>query len=459
MEINEGIEWVDQYLLLKSEKPLTETDKVLFTAGWLDYKYCEAAENFDFSAGYLQSIGPVLWRKLSFILGTKVTKKTLRSVVEQLASGSDPNLAVIDSEISQSSNLRLLGRRPPATDKYFGYTPELEFLKQSVSQAQCVVLFGQAGIGKSSLASKLIESLQRSSKPSFDLVIWQTIHVHADLDSLLDDIFRCLELTSSNSKGDRNLQIRELIQIFNQQRCLIVLDGAEEILKGRTKTNLYGENEPYRTFFQEMIGQNHSSCLLLTTREPFRDLSLAKEMGQSVRIIEINGLGQDATDLLKDQGLVDQHDALGYLIHKYRGNPLSLKLVSHQIKRFFGGHVQAFLDCDTTWLGEPLEEALKAQFTSGFWSNLQRRLIHYLAVSLDTQESLLFSDVFEALHSQDESVSMSGFIEAIDTLYNRFLLESREVDGEVRLSLQPVIRKYLLTHPSEEKEISESLAA
>lgn len=452
MELEEGLEWVDRCLVVKSGQTLTDTEKVLFTAGWLDQKYSEAAETSGFNAGYLQTIGPGLWRNLTFMLGTKVTKKKLRSVIERLASASDRNLEdtaiETDLDLDHHSDLAVLGRRPPIATQYFGYKPELVYLKQCVLETQCVILFGQAGVGKSSLASKLIESLKLSTKKHFDLVIWQSIHFHPNIDSLLMEIFRCLELEPSNCNQDRADQVSRLLEMLNQKRCLLVLDGAEEILTGSSETSLYGENEPYRWFFQEMIGRNHASCLLLITREPFKDLSFAKEMGQAVRIVEISGLGQDASALLEAQGLINQNDEFGYLIHKYRGNPLCLKLVSNQIKRFFGGSVKAFLDCDTTLLGEPLQEALKAQFTRGGWSELQRHLMHYLAHSTPQQESQSFYEVFTALQSDERPISMSEYIAAVDALCHRCLLESIEANAEVRLSLQPVIKKYILSHAS-----------
>lgn len=457
MELEEGIDWINRCLEIKSGKVLTETEKALFTAGWLDYKYSKAGSIFGFNHEYLQKIGAVLWRNLSFTLETKVTKKTVRSVVEKLASQSDQSLTVTHNEGPQESSPFVLGRRPPMVNEYFGYEPELMYLKQCVLEAQCVILFGQAGIGKSLLASRLIGLLKPSTDSRFELVIWQSIYVHPNLDSLLAEIFMCLELEPYDSSQDCSLRIRELIEILKQRRCLIVLDGAEEILKGNSQTSLYGENEPYRSFFQEIIGRNHSSCVLLTTREPFRDLSLAKEMGQAVRVIELSGLGQHASALLESQGLVNQDDAFGYLIHKYRGNPLSLKLVSHQIKRFFGSNVQSFLDCDTTWLGEPLQEALKVQFKRGHWSELQRNLMYHLACSTHQQESKSVYEVFSALNSEDSPVSMSEFIVAMDTLCDRCLLESSEENGEVRLSIQPVIKKFLLSYL--DGVIPETLAA
>lgn len=451
MELEEAIEWVDRCLIVKSGQTLTDTEKVLFTAGWLDQKYSEASDISGFNAGYLQTIGPGLWRNLTFILGTKVTKKKLRSVIESKASELDQNFEVIDAEaepeLNHQSDLPVLGRRPPIVTQYFGYKPELVYLRQCVLEAQCVILFGQAGVGKSSLASKLIESLKLSTEKDFDLVIWQSVHFHANLDSLLMEIFSCLELKPYDCNQDRTQRLKELIETLNHKKCLIVLDGAEEILKGSNETSLYGEHEDYRWFFQEMIGRNHASCLLLITREPFRDLSFAKEMGQAVRVVEINGLGQDAFALLEAQGLINQAEEIGHLIHKYRGNPLCLKLVSNQIKRFFGGSIKAFLDCDTTWLGEPLQAALKAQFSTGSWSELQRKLMHYLAHSTQQQESKSFYEVFTALQSEECPVSMSEYIAAVDTLCDRCLLENFEANEEIRLSLQPVIKKYLLSHP------------
>ncbi|NJR56946.1 MAG: AAA family ATPase [Acaryochloris sp. CRU_2_0] len=461
--LQEALELVDQWLLVKDGRRLKETEKILFTAGWLDQGYEEAAAESGYNTGYLQSIGPDLWRTLTYVLGEKVSKKRLKKIVETKVSKLSHNVhfpTVVEVDLDQidSSDLVVLGRRPPKLSHYFGYKPELAMLRQSVLETQCIVVVGQAGVGKSSLASKLLESFKLTDEEDFEMVIWESMQVHESLESLLKEIFRCLNLDPYSCSKDLSFQIRELLKTLNQKKCLIVLDGIENILIGDSVDNPYGRNEAYRWFFREIIEQNHQSCFLMTSREPFADLSYAEESGQSVRVIDLKGLGRDAYAFLASQGLVDKEDGFRVLIQRYRANPLSLKLVANRIHKFFGGELNRFLECDTILIGEPLQRALKQQFNSGLWTALERSIMAVLAKLSQNTENILFYNAFEALKAEKEYISMGEFMSAVENLCDRSLVERTEDDaGQIMLSLQPMIKKFLYRHLS--GIIQKSLAA
>ncbi|MGR3277079.1 NB-ARC domain-containing protein [Acaryochloris marina NIES-2412] len=460
LELQEALELVDQWLFVKEDRRLKETEKILFTASWLDQSYEEAAANSGYNTGYLQAIGPHFWRTLTHVLEEKVTKKKLKTILKYKAAELSQNaysssVADIEKESAQSSELVILGRRPPMLSQYFGYKPELAMLRQSVLETQCVVVVGQAGVGKSSLASKLLESFKLTDENHFELVIWQSIQVHENLNSLLKEIFRCLNLKSYSSSKDLSSQIQDLLQTLNRKRCLIVLDGIEGILVGGSPDHPYGQNEAYQWFFREVIEQNHHSCFLMTSREPFADLTYAEESGQSVRVIDLKGLGKDAYAFLESQGLTDQDDDFRNLIQRYRANPLSLKLVVNRIHKFFGGNVKAFLQCDTILIGEPIQRALKQQFNSGLWTSLERSIMSILVQLTQKADNVLFYDVFEALKAENGDISMSGFMAAVSNLCDRSLLEkTSDEEGQIMLSLQPMIKKFLLKHLSEAFQIN-----
>lgn len=460
--LSEATELIESWLSVRLKRPLKDVEKALVEAAWDNRQYHDVAQQYGLKSDYLKQSGQWFWKTLGLVLSEKVSKKKLKAVVLKKRIELSKTHQVVNEDLEQdpltSSELVVLGRKPPAITQYFGYKPELAYLLQSVMETQCIVLAGPAGVGKSALAAKLIESLKLSSEDRFERVIWQSIHVHANLDNLLSEIFRLLKLDPYSSKQDSSAQVRHLIEFLNQHSYLIVLDGAEDILKGTTQSDRYGEHEAYRWFFKEIIEENHASCFLLTSREPFVDLSYAEQRGFSVKNIRIMGIGQNASAFLESQGLIQKEDEFRVLSEKYRGNPLALKLVSSQIRDYFGGQVKPFIDCNTTYIGEPLYQALQAQFSTGYWTSLQRQVISHLAQSTQVSDGVLFQDVYHAIQSEDGSVTMSQFMDAINTLCARSLLEREQEDsGEVFLSLQPVIRKFVLT--GEYAAIVQALAA
>lgn len=460
--LSEATELIESWMSVRLKRPLKDVEKALVAAAWDDRLYQDIAQQYGLKPDYLKQSGQWFWKTLGLVLNEKVSKKKLKAIVLKKQIELSKTHQIVSDELEQdpsiSPELVVLGRKPPTATQYFGYKPELAYLLQSVMEMQCVVLTGPAGVGKSALVVKLIESLKLSPENRFEKVIWQSIHVHKNLDSLLGEIFRLLKLDPYSSKHESSAQVKNLIEFLNQHSFLIVLDGAEDILKGTTQSDRYGENEAYRWFLKEIIEENHASSFMLTSREPFVDLSYAEQRGFSVKNIKIMGIGQNASLFLESQGLIQKEDEFRVLSEKYRGNPLALKLVSSQIRDYFGGQVRAFIDCNTTYIGEPLYQALQAQFSTGYWTSLQRQVISHLAQSTQASHGVLFQDVCRSIQSKDDSVTMSQFIDATNTLYARSLLERQQEDsGEVFLSLQPVIRKFVLT--DEYAAIVQALAA
>ncbi|UJB73365.1 AAA family ATPase (plasmid) [Acaryochloris sp. 'Moss Beach'] len=457
----EATELIESWMSVSLDRPLKDAEKALISAAWNNDRYEDTAKEFGLKPNYLKQLGQWFWKTLGLVLNEKVSKKQLRKIVlrkrTELAKTHQVARDDLEQDTSLNPSLVVLGRKPPIATHYFGYKPELAYLRQSAAETQCILLTGPAGAGKTALAAKLIESLKLSSDNRFERVVWQSIHTHSHLDSLLSEIFRCLKLEPYSLDKERSLQVRYLLEYLDQHPCLIVLDGAEDILKGTTQSDRYGENEAYRWFFDEVIQENHSSCFLLTSREPFEDLKFSEKMGNSVRCMKILGIAQSSYEFLESQELINKKDAFKKLIERYRGNPLSLKLVTSQIKDCFGGDVKAFMDCNTTYIVEPLYLALTVQFTTGYWTPLQRDVMSFLAKSTQKKDDMSFKDVFKAMQSEDNPVSMSEFMEATTILFERSLLE-RQADekGEVVLSLQPVIKKFVLT---DKNALIESLAA
>lgn len=460
VRLTEATELIESWLAVKLQRKLNSLERALILAAWTDRLYDDVAEELDLSPTYLKQKGQGFWKTLGIVLNQPITKKTMKAAVLQKRAElveSQPSSEEIlerDPDSNAPKELIILGRKPPFVERHFGYNPELADLRQSILENQCVVLIGGAGVGKTTLVSKLLESL-KAVPESISAVIWQSVRPGLPLKSLLHEVFECLEIDTSSN--DVDVLIAELIKKLSQERYLLVLDGAENVLTGTEKSNLYGENGDYRSLFREVIEQSHISSVLLTSREPFKDLAYAESRGLSVRNISLRGLGKDAYGLLKYQKLTVDQESFRGLIELYRGNPLALKLVAGRIRKFFGGNVQRFLDCKTTWMGGSIQDALDDQFRSASWSRLERELIHYLATQ--EQESMLFQDAYEGLKfNSADSVSMTDFIEATDVLCDRSLLERTESDDDQAiLSLQPIIKKYVLSDPS--GIIQESLAA
>ena len=67
---------------IKGQK-LTLVEREILKAAWENYSYTQVADNSYLTVGHIKDIAAKLWKKLSEILGEKVTKANLRLVLEK----------------------------------------------------------------------------------------------------------------------------------------------------------------------------------------------------------------------------------------------------------------------------------------------------------------------------------------------------------------------------------------
>ncbi|MEH2323887.1 MAG: NB-ARC domain-containing protein [Nostoc sp.] len=457
MNAKEAIQAIDDLVFAKQGRWLEEPEKIVLRSAWLDLDYKDTAEKSPYDINLLQRrVAPKLWVLLTGILGNgeKVTKKRLRGIVEKrivLADKESPKW----NENADPVGLPILAGNLPDIFNFYGRTPELAMLKELVAQERCVAIIGTAGIGKSALVAKLIQALRIGSY-EFNSFIWKSVSYSPLLTDLVADVLRILAY-SENQELDlpESMQARtsKLFEYLRSRRYLVILDSAESLLQGdrNTSSNPYGnEYAEYGTFFNRVIEEQHQSCFLLTSREPFVDFNRLQQKGQPVRTVKLEGLGKEALEIFRSHGLTDE-DKWGDLIKTYRGNPLSIKMLSEKIQKFFGGNVEKFLKFQTVLMTDIFQESLDELFEDkGRLTILEKQIMFYLTEELikESRDSIALNELLNKFKEEQQSeVTTSELLEAIEALYARSLIEQKRNDSkEVLLSLEPQVIKYVCTH-------------
>ncbi|MFW9264566.1 NB-ARC domain-containing protein [Nostoc sp. CALU 546] len=455
MNAKEAIQAIDDLVFAKQGRWLEEPEKIVLRSAWLDLDYKEIAENSLYDINLLQRrVAPKLWVLLTGILGSgeKVTKKRLRGIVEKQILLADKEPAKWNEA---AAGVPILSGNLPDTSNFYGRTPELAMLKELIAQERCVAIVGTAGVGKSALVAKLVQALRMGSY-EFNNFIWKSVSYSPLLTDLVADLLRILAY-SENQELDlpESIQARtsKLFDYLRSHRCLVIIDSAESLLQGdrNTDSNAYGRQyAEYGTFFNRIIEEQHQSCLLLTSREPFIDFNRLQKKGQPVRTVKLEGLGKEALEIFRLYGLTNE-DKWGDLIQTYRGNPLSLKMLAEKIQRFFCGSVKDFLDFQTVLMTDILQESLDELFEEkGRLTILEKRIMFYLTEELaqESVNSITLSELLKNFKARQEGeVTTSEVLEAIEALYERSLIEQKRNDSkEVLLSLEPQVVKYVCTY-------------
>lgn len=385
------------------------------------------------AAGYLaQGISEGTWRR--FLAGRRPINAEAFKAYSQV-------LGLNWQELITRGAIQDWGEAPEA-GVFYGRTEELATLKRWIVKDKCrlVTLQGMGGIGKTALAVKLVESIQ----DQFQYVIWRSLRYAPPLENLLAELSRFLyNQQQPELPSGVGARLSQLIDCLRKQRCLLVLDNFEAILRNgesltktlphRPGTYLEGY-EAYGELLKRLGESQHQSAIALISREKPREIASIEGKSLPVRSFQLNGLQEvEAREILKSKGLAGEEN-WDVLIKLYRGNPLALNIISNVIQDLFNGDVLEFLKQNTLVL-TGISDVLEQQFKR--LSGLEKEILYWLAIY---RKPVLLSQLKTDILS---SLKKSELIEILQSLGWRSLIEKSTEPSEVLFTLQPVVIKYV----------------
>ncbi|BAZ01584.1 WD-40 repeat-containing protein [Tolypothrix tenuis PCC 7101] len=312
---------------------------------------------------------------------------------------------------------------------FYGRAEELSKLTQWVVQERCrvVALLGMGGIGKTSLAIKLVQQIQ----DEFDYVIWRSLQNAPPLQEILAELIKFLSHQQQiDIPKDHSDAISLLIDYLRSSRCLLILDNAESILQTGALAYRSGY-EAYGELIRRIGGISHQSCLILTSRENPPEIAASSGENLPVRALQLTGLkAVDGEEIFQTQGLSGTDAEQIKLIEFYKGHPLALKIIATTIKELFDGRIAEFLSQNTVVFGG-IRELLNQQFHR--LSDLETEVMYWLAINREPVGIAELREDIVALPSQ------SNLMEALQSLARRSLIEK----SNALFTLQPVVMEYL----------------
>ncbi|ABW33056.1 NB-ARC domain-containing protein [Acaryochloris marina] len=440
--------WVDDQSLKIRGKKLNEVENYILRGSIEGLSYEALADKSRFEKVYLcNTAGPGLWRFLQEAVGDehKIGKPYIQGFVRNLLQSVD--------ELPKNGELWIDKAQPligylPTHENIYGRAKEVETLLKDTQANHCVVITGPVGIGKSSLAAKLVDTVRQSPDYEYALYIWKSIGYSPKMEDLCRDIIR--DVNPEAFDKDKAYTSDDFIELLKTNRCLLVLDECESILKGNS-FNPYGEeNSSYGIFLRRVIEESHQSCIVLTSREIFKDLDELGNTGKPVKTLQLLGVTAD-----ESVGIYKEYDLSGKkewikIAGQYRGNPLALNSIASRIKEFFGGQVSRFVEYETTWLGDPFLSKFDQQFSNkGNYNLLEIQILVFVAQQLEQNESITLDSLVQYLVEECQCVtSKSQILEALNSLTERSVIEKEFTARALELKMPPVLQKYLNTDPT-----------
>jgi len=327
-----------------------------------------------------------------------------------------------------------------AIPTFYGREQELARLEQWIVRERCraVSVLGMGGIGKSALSV----SLMRQVTVYFQVVIFRSLRDAPACEALLDD---CLQVFSpqmlSVVPDSLERRIGLLIEQLRKKRALIVLDNLESLLEeGDIKGRFRADLEGYEALLRRVAETEHSSCLLLTSREKPAGLRAAEGKNSPVRSLRLSGLDTAACELLlAEKDMVGTSQDQEQLVKMYGGNPLALKIVAETIADLFGGEISQFLSGGAVIFGN-ISDLLSEHFAR--LSTLEQTVLLWLAI---TREAVTIDELQHMLVAPLPRVQV---LEAVDSLRRRSLIERGQ--RYASFTLHAVVLEYVTSALIEE---------
>lgn len=459
---DEALAIANNLVFAKRGRYLNDPEITVMKGAWNNCDYEEIAEKSRYSINYLQrGVATRLFNILTKTIGNgeRVNKKNLRNFLEQITEEYyAQSVSQKDQSLSISNLGQVMGGQCPDVSNFYGRTQELINLKEVITKQRCIALVGVAGIGKTTLAAKLIAEISAELPTKFDCLIWKSV-AHAPLvQELVTDLLEIIEPSGYKSGYPDYTQamITVLLKQMQSRRCLIVLDEFEALFQ----TNNLALRLDYRLFLRRLVEEQHQSCLLLTSRVLLRELDDLIAAKRPIQFFKIEGLDIDAaTQFLLNKGLTDK-ERCNQLIKMYRGNPSELEALVERIHHFFAGSTKIFLENPTTLVSNKFEAMLNQMFGQVL-TEVQRLILIYIAEEIVfNPQGINFTKLLNDIkQKQKVSLTTLELIKALENLERQSLIESNKdpVTKEISFTLQPIIKKYIMTDPNGLVHLSDAL--
>ncbi len=321
-------------------------------------------------------------------------------------------------------------------DNFIGRGIELATLIDWIIKEGCrtIAICGISGIGKSSLAVKLVEAVQNN----FHYVFWRSLRQPPPLERLLIDLLDRFQANIELPETTED-KISLLLNFFHSHRCLLVLDCFDGLFADGKIAGTYREQyKNYGQLLQRLCDRDRGSCCLILSRQQPKELAFFSN--EKIRSFYLLGLSTTESIQISDrQGLIGSESERERFVNFYANNSLIIEQASLTIIKIFNSNLTEFLG-NSTFLLSNILEVLDEQFRC--LTENERKILYALAVNQKLFQEGKFGKEFSynlPKHLQ---------IEAIESLQRRSILLS----NTRQLAYEPLLRVYIMEKLLQEVE-------
>ena len=297
-------------------------------------------------------------------------------------------------------------------------------------RCRCILISGMTGSGKTTLATKFAYKQQKE----FDHIVWLSVQNAPPVEILLKICLKAFDFQAYSRYCDDYTSFEsllvELVSYLRSHRCLLILDGLQEVLECTDSATYYRQNhEKYGQLIRSIITTNNQGLLIVTSRINLKALNyygqdkvhfLTLGNHHKVNIENIVFSGFDNHNLQPKSTEICQY---------YLYNPQLLKIVASNLRNL--PEIDSQESIQNIASLEEIDNLLNLELK--YLSRLEKEIIHWLAIDckIKTSESLIFKI--------GNSVSKIELLEALHNLIQRSLITK----SDLTYKLAPLVKDYL----------------